>query len=103
MYAVFATGGQQFKGAAGDKFKVEKLDIEPGNSIDFDVLLVSDGTGNVKIGDPLVKGAKVKVKVLEHGRDKKIMIQKFKRRQNHDKLTGHRQSYTKIEIVEIKA
>ncbi len=102
MYAVFATGGQQFKGAIGDKFKVEKLAVEAGKSIDFEVLLVSDGEGNVKIGDPLLKGAKVKAKVLEHGRGEKILVQKFKRRKHYDKVTGHRQDYTQIEITDIK-
>lgn len=102
MYAVFATGGQQYKGATGDKFKVEKLAVEEGKSISFDVLLVSDGAGKVTIGEPLVKGAKVSVKVLSHGRGKKILVQKFKRRKGYEKVQGHRQAYTEIEITDIK-
>jgi large subunit ribosomal protein L21 len=102
MYAVFATGGQQYKGAVGDKFKVEKLAVEAGSSVDFEVLLVSDGEGNIKVGDPVLKGAKVEAKVVNHARGDKIRVQKFKRRKHYDKVTGHRQDYTEIEITDIK-
>lgn len=104
MQAVIKSGGQQFTVAAGDKLKIAKRSEEIDQTISFDeVLMVSDGAGDVKIGEPLVKGAKVMATILKHGRGDKIIIQKFKRRKHHDKIQGHRQDFTEIEITDIKA
>ncbi len=102
MHAVIKTGGRQIKVAVGDTFKIHKMPVDTGNEVAFDeVLLLTDGAGNVTIGQPLVKGAKVLAKVLSHGRGANILIQKFRRRKHYDKIQGHRQDFTEIEIVGI--
>ncbi|MBU2575526.1 50S ribosomal protein L21 [Patescibacteria group bacterium] len=105
MFAVIKTGGKQYKVKKGDKLKVEKLDAEKDKSIDFDeVLLVADEKGeDVKIGAPLVKGAKVSAKVLEQGRAKKIDVIKYKRKIRYKKKYGHRQLFTEVLIQAITA
>ena len=103
MYAVIVTGGQQYKVAEGEFLKVEKLDVETGASIEFDkVLLVGNGD-DVKIGAPVVEGAKVTAEVSAHGRRDKVRIIKFRRRKHHMKRQGHRQWYTEIKITGITA
>lgn len=102
MYAVFLTGGKQYKVASGDTLKVEMLNVEPGETVKFDkVLMVIDGENN-KIGMPYVAGAEVVADVVSQGRHKKIEIIKFKRRKHHMKHMGHRQYYTEIKIKDIK-
>lgn len=101
MYAVIKTGGKQYRVAKDQMLNVEKLPNEIGQSVDFEeVLMVVDGE-TVKIGDPLISGAKVKAEVIEHGRADKVEILKFKRRKHHMKRQGHRQAYTKIKITDI--
>jgi large subunit ribosomal protein L21 len=101
MYAVVSTGGKQYKLAKGDYCRVEKLDAEEGKSIKLDnVLMIVDGD-TVNIGTPLIKGGMVTAKILSHGRAKKVEIMKFRRRKHHQKLTGHRQYYTEIEVTDI--
>jgi large subunit ribosomal protein L21 len=101
MYAVIKTGGKQYKVAAGDYLKVEKLDGDVGSKVVIDkILMVADGE-NVTIGSPLVAGAKVNATVLSHGKGDKVMIFKFHRRKHYRKTQGHRQSYTEIQIVDI--
>jgi len=103
MYAVFTTGGKQYRAATGDILKIEKLDAEKGATVELDqVLMVGEGE-NVKIGSPYLKGGKVTATVVDHGRGKKIKILKFKRRKHHMKQMGHRQDYTQIEITKIAA
>ncbi len=100
MYAVVVTGGKQYRVMKGEVLRVEKLDVEPGSSIDFtDVLMLGDGEG-VKLGEAL-KGAKVTATVKAHGRADKVRIVKFRRRKHHRKQMGHRQHYTEIEITGI--
>jgi large subunit ribosomal protein L21 len=104
MHAVIKTGGQQFKVATGDKLRISKRPEAVDEKVSFDeVLMVSDGTGTVQIGEPLVKGAQVMATIVKHGRGDKIIIQKFKRRKHHDKIQGHRQDFTEIIITDIKA
>lgn len=99
-YAVLVTGGKQYRVTAGETIRVEKLDVEAGNEITFDnVLLLGNGEG-VKVGDAL-KGATVTAKVKSHGRADKVRIIKFRRRKHHMKHQGHRQHYTEIEITGI--
>lgn len=100
MYAIFETGGKQYKAAKGDVVFVEKLDSEPGKQVSFDALVVADGD-KIQIGTPLVKGAKVKAKVIEHGKEKKVVIFKYKPKRNYRKKQGHRQPYTKLQITGI--
>ena len=100
MYAIFETGGKQYKASKGDVVFVEKLDLEPGKAVAFDALLVSDGD-KVQIGTPVVKGVKVRAKVLEHGKEKKVIIYKYKAKTNYRKKQGHRQPFTKIKITSI--
>jgi large subunit ribosomal protein L21 len=103
MYAVIKTGGKQYRVAAGDKLKVEKLVGEVGSDITLDqVLMLADGD-NVTIGAPLVAGASVQAKVVAHGRGDKVMIFKMRRRKHYRKTQGHRQDYTEIEIGAIAA
>ena len=103
MYAVFKTGGKQYRAATGDVIKVEKIEAEKGATVELDqVLMVGEGE-DVKIGAPFLKGGKVTAKVVDHGRREKIKIIKFKRRKNHRKQMGHRQYFTQIEITGIDA
>lgn len=103
MYAVFETGGKQYRATEGDVLRVEKLLVEEGGSVAFDkVLLVTDG-GNITIGEPYVKGGKVSATVMSQGRGKKIRIIKFRRRKHSRKQMGHRQAYTELKINGITA
>ena len=101
MYAVIKSGGKQYRVAEGDVLKIEKLELETGASVDFEqVLLVADGD-DVKIGAPLVEGAKVSAEIVNHGRADKVKIIKFRRRKHSMKRQGHRQWYTEVKITGI--
>lgn len=103
MYAVIKTGGKQYRVAAGDKIKVEKLAGDVGGTVTLDqVLMVADGE-KTTIGSPIIKGATVKATVVSHGRADKVMIFKFRRRKHYRKTQGHRQSFTEIKIEAIAA
>ncbi len=98
MYAVIKTGGKQYRVTPGTKLKVEKLESDVGSSVIFDKVLVMADGDNVKIGAPLVDGAKISATVVAHGRGDKVMIFKMRRRKHYRKTQGHRQSYTEILI-----
>lgn len=99
MYAIFVTGGKQYRAAEGDTIYVEKLDGEAGQTVVFDqVLLAGD-----KVGTPLVDGAKVTGTIEKQGRGKKIIVFKYKAKKNYHKKQGHRQPYTKVVINTIEA
>ncbi len=100
MYAVIKTGGKQYRVAKGDKIFVEKLPGNVGDAITFDQVLFLGGDA-VKLGKPLVAGAKVEGKILEHGRGEKVIIFKFRRRKNYRRKTGHRQPFTTIQVTDI--
>ena len=101
MYAVIVTGGKQYRVQEGQTLKVEKLAAEAGYSVEFDrVLLVGNGD-DIKVGAPVVEGAKVAAEVVTHGRGKKVQILKFKRRKHHMKRQGHRQWFTEVKITGI--
>lgn len=103
MYAVIKTGGKQYKVAQGEVVRVEKINAEPGSEFDIqDVLMLVDGS-DIKIGTPVVDGAVVKAKVLEHGRSKKVIIFKKKKRKGFKVKNGHRQPFTSLEIQEISS
>ncbi len=101
MYAVFQTGGKQYKVAKGDKLRVEKLLGAPGDVVTFDQVLLVGGE-TMKLGQPTVAGAKVEAKITAQDRDKKIIVFKFRRRKNYRRKNGHRQPFTALEITEIK-
>jgi large subunit ribosomal protein L21 len=100
MYAVIKTGGKQYRVAAGDKLRVEKLAGNIGESITFGEVLMIGGDA-VTIGQPLVKGAKVEAKIIAQDRAKKIIVFKFRRRKNYRRKAGHRQPFTALEITGI--
>lgn len=102
MYAVFETGGKQFRAEPGGRLRIPTVDAEPGDSVTFDhVLLASDGAENVQIGSPVVEGATVKAEVIRHGRGKKVIVFKRKRRKGYRRKQGHRQDFTEIRIQEV--
>ncbi|MFT6341358.1 MAG: large subunit ribosomal protein L21 [Alcanivorax sp.] len=102
MYAVIKTGGKQYRVEEGDVVRIEKIEVATGESVDFDqVLLVANGD-DVKVGQPMLDGAKVTAEVLEQGRHKKIKIVKFRRRKHSRKTQGHRQWYTAVKITGIQ-
>ena len=99
MYAIFITGGKQYRASEGDVIYVEKLEGEAGQEVVFDqVLLVGD-----KVGTPLVEGAKVTGTIEKQGKGKKIIVFKMKAKKNYRKKQGHRQAYTKVVIKSIEA
>lgn len=101
MYAVIKTGGKQYRVEEGQVIRVETLRAEAGETVDFsEILMVANGD-DIKIGAPVVEGAKVSGTILEHGRHKKVEIIKFKRRKHHMKRQGHRQNYTAVRIESI--
>ena len=103
MYAIINISGKQYKATSGTRLKVPKQDGETGTSLTFDkVLLISDGK-NTEIGDPVLKGASVTGTIIEHGRNKKILVYKKKRRKGYQRKNGHRQWFTEIEFGTIKA
>ncbi|GAA0854334.1 50S ribosomal protein L21 [Aliiglaciecola litoralis] len=103
MYAVFQSGGKQHRVAEGQTVRLEKIEIAPGEAVEFDnVLMVSNGD-DVKIGMPYVDGGKVTAEVVTHGRGDKIKIVKFRRRKHSRKTQGHRQWFTEVKITGISA
>jgi large subunit ribosomal protein L21 len=103
MYAVVETCGRQYKVSEGEILFVEKLPYEEGSEVVFDrVLALSDENG-FSLGAPVIEGASVNAKVLSHGKDKKIIVFKFKAKKGYRKKQGHRQPYTKVQIEKINA
>jgi len=103
MYAIVRTGGKQYQVAAGDTLRVEKLQGSVGDTVELsDILMVVDGD-NVRIGQPVVDGAKVVAKITEQGKADKVIVFKKKRRQGYRVKRGHRQPYTALAIEEISA
>ena len=101
MYAVIATGGKQYRVENGTILKVEKLDAEPGATVEFgEVLLIGDGD-SIKVGAPLLKGGKVTATVEKHGKGEKKVIVKFRRRKHYLRQGTHRQHYTEIKVTSI--
>ena len=102
MYAVIKTGGKQYRVSQGDKLRVEKLPGNVGDAVTFDQVLLVGGEA-LKLGKPLVGGAKVEAKITAQGLGKKLIVFKFRRRKNYRRKNGHRQPYTALEIVNIVA
>jgi len=103
MYAIVQIAGKQFRVEKDMKVKVPLLHSEVGENVSFDQVLLLGTDGEVKVGQPVVEGAKVDAKVVEHGRDKKVIVFKKKRRKGYQVKNGHRQQFTKIHIEKISA
>ena len=101
MYAVIKTGGKQYQVKEGDILKVEKLNAEVGSSYDFEEVLLVSNEGDLKVGSPLLDGAKVSAEVLEHGKGKKIVVFKYRPKKGSQTKQGHRQPYTRVRINSI--
>ena len=102
MYAVFKSGGKQYRVAAGDQVRVEKLPGNAGDTVTFDQVLMVGGDA-LKLGKPLLGGAKVEAKIVTQGLGKKLIVFKFRRRKNYRRKNGHRQPFTALQIVNIVA
>jgi len=103
MYAVIATGGKQYRVTKDGVLRVEKLDAEPGTTVEFgEVLLVGQGA-DVKLGKPLLPGGKVLATVVRHGQGAKVSVVKFRRRKHYLRQKTHRQKFTEVKITEISA
>ena len=101
MYAIIATGGKQYRVSAGDEIFIEKLEGEAGDAIKFDqVLAVSDDNG-LKAGTPVVDGAVVEAEIVKQGKQKKIIVFKYKAKKGYRRKKGHRQPYTRVRINKI--
>lgn len=98
MYAVIETGGKQYRVQEGDVVTIEKLNVEAGDKIEFDKVLVLADEGDLKVGAPYVEGAVVSGEVVENGKGKKVIIYKYKSKKDYRKKQGHRQPYTMVKI-----
>ena len=101
MYAVIKTGGKQYRVQQGDVIYVEKLDVQGGETVNFDVLMLCKDDAEAVIGAPVVAGASVEGKVVSQVKAAKVVVYKYKAKKNERKKQGHRQPYTKIEITAI--
>jgi large subunit ribosomal protein L21 len=101
MYAVFRTGGKQFRAEPGGRIKIPSLALEAGDEVTFDEVLLAGDGDSVQVGTPVVEGALVKAEVLNHGRSKKVIVFKRKRRKGYRRKQGHRQDYTEVQVREI--
>ena len=101
MYAIFRTGGKQFRAEPGKVIRIPSLDVEPGQSVTFGEVLLGAGDQGVQVGTPLVSGAAITAEVVKHGKGEKITIFKHKRRKNYRRKQGHRQKFTEVRVGEI--
>jgi len=102
MYAVIMTGGKQYRISEGDTIEVERLAVEVGNEIEFDKVLLVGAEETIRVGKPVVAGARVTCKVVDQGRGPKVLAFKKRRRHNSKKIRGHRQEFTRLVVSEIK-
>ncbi len=103
MYAIIETGGKQFRVQEGDTLYIEKLHNEPGETVEIDRVLAVQKDDGLKLGSPVVEGATVQLKVVRHGRGKKIIVFKYKAKKNYRRKKGHRQSFTQVTVEKINA
>jgi large subunit ribosomal protein L21 len=103
MYAIIQTGGKQYRVAEGEILRVELLEAEPKAKVTFDQVLFVDKGGDVKVGQPTIKGASVEAEVVATDRAKKVIIFKKRRTTTYQRTQGHRQGYTEVRIKSIKA
>ena len=102
MYAIIRTGGKQFRAEPGKTIRVPSLAAEPGEKVTFDDVLVAATDDGLQVGTPSVSGAAVTGEVVRHGKDKKLIVFKWKRRKNYRRKAGHRQDFTEVRINEIR-
>jgi large subunit ribosomal protein L21 len=102
MYAIFRSGDKQFRAEPGMMVKVPTLDAEIGDTVTFDEVLLAGGDDGTQVGAPTVSGASVTGEVVRHGKAKKVIIFKWKRRKNYRRKQGHRQKFTEVRIGEIR-
>ncbi len=102
MYAIIAAGGRQYRVSQGDVIYIDKVKQDVDSRLSFDVLMIG-GDGDIQVGNPVLSGAKVEGKVLAQVKGEKIKVYKYKSKKDYNKLTGHRQPYTKVEITSITA
>ena len=100
-YAIFRTGGKQFRAEPGKTLRIPSLSAEAGTSVEFSDVLLGSNDGNVRLGVPTLSGAKVTGEILKHGLGEKIVVFKFKRRKNYARKQGHRQGFTEVRITDI--
>lgn len=101
MYAIVDIAGQQFKVEKDQKVFVHRLENEEGTDVEFEKVLLVDNGGKIQVGNPVVKGAKISAKVLSHMKGDKVLVFKKKRRKGYQKLNGHRQYFSQIQIQDI--
>jgi large subunit ribosomal protein L21 len=101
MYAVFRSGGKQYRAAKGDVLRLEKIEADEGATVKFEEVLVVGEGSDVKVGNPVLSGSTVSGKVLRQGKSKKVPVVKFKRRKNYLRQGTHRQFFTEVEITGI--
>ena len=102
MYAIIKTGGKQYRVQEGDNIFVEKLNADVDSNVVFDQVLAVVNDGDAKVGTPVVEGAKVTAKVLAQGKEKKVLVFKYKAKSNYRRRQGHRQPFTKVTIEKIE-
>ena len=102
MYAIIRSGGKQFRAEPGKTIRVPSLEAEAGGQVTFDDVLIAATDDGLQVGTPNVKGATVVGEVVKHGKDKKIIIFKWKRRKNYRRKAGHRQDFTEVRINDIR-
>jgi len=103
LYAIIETGGKQYRVQEGDTLYIEKLPAEVGETVELDRVLTVVKDGDLKVGTPLVEGARVVLKVIRHGRGKKIIVFKYKPKKNYRRKQGHRQPFTQVTVKKIEA
>jgi len=101
MYAILETGGKQYRAEPEQNIFVEKLDVEPGETVEFDTVALVESKGTVRVGTPWVKGAKVLCRVLAHGKGRKVEVFFYKAKENLKRSKGHRQAYTQLRVEKI--
>ncbi|HLR46519.1 MAG TPA: 50S ribosomal protein L21 [Deinococcales bacterium] len=101
MYAIIRAGGKQYRVSQGDELTIELTNAEPGETVELPVLML--GGEKIRAGTPTVEGATVKAEVVEHGRQRKISVYKYKAKRNYRRNVGHRQPYTRVRVTEIVA
>ena len=102
MHAIVEFQGRQYRVEPGEKIQVPLLDAEPGSAVNIDRVLLIEGNDGVRVGHPLVDGARVEATVVQHGRGPKILVGKFKKRKDYRRRNGYRDDFTEVEILAIR-
>ncbi len=103
MYAIMETGGKQYRVQEGDVLRVEKLPLQPGEKVAISKVLAVEKDGQFQVGTPVIEGARVILKAIRQGRDRKVIVFKYKAKKNYRRKKGHRQSFTQVAVEKIEA